>query len=96
MKFWSLFELSLLGMLLLGCEQSDTCGTPVGPPAPIALVEEGSYALSSVSDNSLAFAHSGVRDLRMEIDRGAGKVRVTYVRDGKPVEEFWTIAETTP
>ena len=92
MKLSPVFAFFPLVMLLVGCDELGSCCAGVTGP-PLSSVG-GLYAVSDVSLDSLTFAHSGVQDLLMDINRDTGTVRVRYARDGKSVEEFWTITET--
>ena len=78
----------LLALALAGCG-SASC--PVEAPLTLA---SGTYRAERGAGMELA-PYAGLASKTLVLDRQAGTVRVTYVRDGKTYEEQWRVKRVT-
>lgn len=78
----------LLVLALAGCGAS-----PCPVEAPLTLAS-GTYRAERAAGTELA-PYAGIASKTLVLDRQAGTVRVSYVRDGKTYEEQWLVKRVT-
>jgi hypothetical protein len=86
-------QIAVAGVLLFLA----ACSCPPGhDPTEVRYpIVDGSYTQKSYSEmgqGTVSLPSAMVRNKTLRVDRSAGQIRITYVRDGKEVVETWRLS----